>query len=58
MRYKCTLDPELRRRATDELNEPDNDELRLIEIDKLRDRFRSEQSEYELLRSDDGFILR
>lgn len=57
-RYECKLDSKLLKKAIMELNEPENNDERLEEIDKLRNRFLKEQQEFQLLRSDDAFILR
>lgn len=57
-RYECTLTPELLKKATAELNEPEDNDKRLAEIDQLRNRFQEEQDELSLLRTDDHFILR
>lgn len=57
-RYECKLTPDLLKKAVAELREPEDNDVRLAEIDKLRERFLEEQNEMDLLRSDDAFILR
>nr|XP_039256803.1 alpha-tocopherol transfer protein-like [Styela clava] len=57
-RYKCTLSPELLKKAIEELNEPEDNDKRLAAIDKLRTRFEEEDNGLELIRSDDAFLLR
>lgn len=57
-RYVCNLEPAVLKKAIAELNEPEDNKLRLAEIDRLRDRFQEEQSDLELIRTDDTFFLR
>lgn len=57
-RYECNLDPAVLKKAIAELNEPEDNNQRLADIDKLRDRFQEEQGDLELIRTDDTFFLR
>lgn len=57
-RYQCTLSDEALKKAVEELNEPEDNDLRLAAIDQLRTRFEEEACDLELIRNDDAFILR
>ena len=57
-RYECKLDAAVLKKAVAELNEPQDNDTRLAEIDKLRNRFEEEQTDLELIRTDDAFFLR
>lgn len=57
-RYECHLSPEALKKAVEELNEPEDNNVRLAAIDRLRTRFQEEMKDLELVRTDDAFILR
>ncbi|XP_039271306.2 alpha-tocopherol transfer protein-like [Styela clava] len=58
VRYECDLPSDVLKKAVAELNEPQDNDARLAEIDKLRNRFEEEQDDLELIRTDDMFFLR
>lgn len=57
-RYECRLSAEALKKAVEELNEPEDNTLRLAAIDQLRTRFEEQAGDLELIRNDDAFILR
>ncbi|XP_039255562.1 alpha-tocopherol transfer protein-like [Styela clava] len=57
-RYQCQLSSAALKKAVEELNEPEDNEVRLAAIDKLRTRFQEEIKDFELIRTDDSFLLR
>lgn len=57
-RYKCTLSAEALKKAVAELNEPEDNVVRLAAIDRLRERFQDEVKNLTLIRSDDSFLIR
>ena len=57
-RYECTLGKQLLLKAIAELNEPQTNEERLQQIDRLRNSFIENNKTLKLMRKDDKYILR
>ncbi|XP_078495534.1 alpha-tocopherol transfer protein-like [Ciona intestinalis] len=57
-RYECKLDPASLAKAVEELNEPEDNNERLLAIDKLKEAYLNQENKYDLCRSDDAFLLR
>ena len=57
-RYKCSLAEEDLHKAVVELNEPENNDERLLKIDELRNAFNTQDSDLKLVDNSDEFLLR
>lgn len=57
-RYECKLSAEIFKKAVCELNEPEDDDVRLAAIDRLRARFKESVDDVAKTRTDDAFLLR
>ena len=57
-RYSFSLEEEDLHKAVIELNEPENNEVRLQKIDELRNAFKNENNKLDLLDNSDEFLLR